>query len=350
MISVTVRSKELKDGRHSLFLDIYDKGKRRRESLDLYLYPEKNAKVKAYNKEMRRLAEIERSKMLAEAQEALFNIKPRGRVLFLEIYEEFLQERPHPTYRLLYNHFVKICKPAMKLEQIDEDWMHFFVTYLRRRGVTDNSIADYLSKLKVFWKWCTKKNFVSGNPFEDIRLKVTQARREYLTIEELQKLINTPTQYNVRDMFLFSCFTGIRYSDLVKLYWRDVECYNGRTRIVFRQKKTRSQEYMDINSQAESLLGERCADDNLIFGKWDERNTHGANYQLKRWVKSAGIKKNISFHCARHTFATMLLTLDTNIYVVSKLLGHANINTTQVYAKIVDKKKQEAVDSIPQLL
>lgn len=350
MISVTIREKDLKDGRKSLYLDIYDNGKRKRESLDMHLYPEKNASIKAYNREIRKRAEVAKGKILAEAQDAMFSIRPKSRPLFLETYEEFMTERPNPTYRLLYNHFCKICKAGMKVDQIDGDWMQFFVTYLRRRGVMDNSIADYLAKMKVFWKWCTKRSFVSGNPFEDIKLKLTQTKREYLTIEELQQLINTPTKYRVRNMFLFSCMTGLRYSDTTRLRWGDVEETNGRTRLIFRQKKTRAQEYMDINKQAESLMGERGADDNLIFGVWDERNTYEANYQLKRWVKSAGIKKNISFHCARHTFATMLLTLDANIYVVSKLLGHSNINTTQVYAKIVDTKKQEAVDSIPQLL
>ena len=153
----------------------------------------------------------------------------------------------------------------------------------------------------------------------------------------------------VRNPFLFSCFTGMRYSDIIKLRWKEVEQSNGRTRLVFRQQKTRSQEYMDLNEQAVSLMGERGAEDQLVFPGW-EWNTALFNYYLRAWVKSAGIKKRISFHCARHTFATMLLTLGVDIYVVSKLLGHSSVKTTQVYAKIVDEKKQQAVDSIPQLL
>ena len=73
------------------------------------------------------------------------------------------------------------------------------------------------------------------------------------------------------------------------------------------------------------------------------------NSGLKRWAKAAEIDKNISFHTARHTFATMLLTLDVDLYTVSKLLGHKDIKTTQIYAKIIDKKKQDAVNKIPQL-
>jgi site-specific recombinase XerD len=106
---------------------------------------------------------------------------------------------------------------------------------------------------------------------------------------------------------------------------------------------------MDLNSQAIELMGEPKSDEMLVFN-CGAPATWYMNSQLKEWVKSAGIKKHITFHCARHTFATMLLTLDTDIYVVSKLLGHTDVSTTQIYAKIVDKKKQQAVDNIPQLL
>lgn len=151
-------------------------------------------------------------------------------------------------------------------------------------------------------------------------------------------------------MFLFSCFTGLRYSDVRELRWKDVEYMNGRQRIIVRQKKTRSQVYLELNAQAVELMGARGNNEDCIFGSWGE-SPMTANNQLGRWVLSAGIHKHITFHCARHTFATMLLTLDVaDIYTVSKMLGHTNVSTTQIYAKIVDSKRQEAVDSIPQLL
>ena len=74
------------------------------------------------------------------------------------------------------------------------------------------------------------------------------------------------------------------------------------------------------------------------------------NQVIKRWISNAGICKNITFHCARHSFAVMMLDLETDIYTVSKLLGHRDLSTTQIYAKILDKNKQAAVSRIPDLL
>jgi site-specific recombinase XerD len=352
MVTIAIREKALNDGRKSLYLDIYDKGKRRRESLDLFLIPEKNASAKAANKQTLKKAELERSKRLLEAQDSNFVVEPAQRVpqhLLIPTFEEFMQGRNSCTYSILRNHFLQFCSEAMRVSHINEKWLKRIVEYFRNRGLIDNTIAEYVSKIRVFWRWCVRKGIVEGDPFEDIVIKTQDAVKEYLTIEELKQLASTPTKLKVRNPFLFSCFTGLRYCDVIRLRWRDVEESNGRTRIVFRQKKTRAQEYMDLNPQAVLLMGDRCADDRLVFAGWSKASSL-ANSQLKVWVQSAGIKKHISFHCARHTFATMLLTLDTDIYVVSKLLGHSNVKTTQVYAKIVDKKKQQAVDNIPQLL
>ena len=351
MATITLREKVLRDGRTSLYLDIYEDGARRYEFLKLYLYPETNDTIRARNKETRKLAEVVRGKRLVEAQNTAFGFAhKRDKVLLLPAFDKFRKGRNSNIYGSLANHLREIFPDNMKVAQINERWVANFVRYLRGRDVTDNSIAEYIALFRVFWGWCVKKGVVSGNPFEGIALNTQQAVREYLTIEELQILANTPTKYRVRELFLFSCFTGLRWSDVTALRWGDVEQFGGRTRIRFRQKKTGEQAYMDINEQAVALMGERKNDNDIIFKCGNLLNTGNANRQLHKWVQSAGIKKHITFHCARHTFATMLLTLGTDIYVVSKLLGHTDISTTQIYAKIVDKRKQEAVDRIPQML
>lgn len=360
MATIKLREKQLTDGRLSLYLDIYENSIRRYEFLKLYIYPETNDTIRAKNRDTRKFAEVVRSKRLVEAQNAVFGFATRhDKALLLPTYEKFTKGRNSSLYSALGAHLRQRCPDTMKVAQINERWLTDFVRYLRglkviekkeqttKRKVTDNSIGEYIGSLRVFWRWCVKRNIVQGNPFEIIELERKKAEREYLTIEELQTLIDTPTKYRVREPFLFSCFTGLRWSDVVALRWGDVEEFAGRTRLRFTQQKTQAHEYMDLNAQAVVLMGERGENEANIFTMVAPGN---ANSQLCKWVRSAGIKKRITFHCARHTFATMLLTLDTDIYTVSKLLGHSSVATTQIYAKIVDKKKQEAVDKIPQML
>jgi integrase len=123
---------------------------------------------------------------------------------------------------------------------------------------------------------------------------------------------------------------------------------DGSTRIIFRQQKTRGLEYLDISDQAVGLMGPRQSDDQPVFGA--SVSTTYLSCILSSWAAAAGISKHITFHSARHTFAVMMLQIDVDLYTVSKLLGHRDIKTTQIYAKILDKKKQEAVNKIPRIL
>lgn len=146
---------------------------------------------------------------------------------------------------------------------------------------------------------------------------------------------------------LLSCLTGLRKSDIQKLTWSEVQKFGEYTRIVFKQKKTGGQEYLDITPQAEKYLGERGNPDDFVFvgftyGSW-------TSLELQRWSLTAGLKKNLTFHCGRHTFAVLMLDLGADIYTVSKLLGHKELATTQIYAKVLDKNKQNAVSLIPNI-
>ena len=122
---------------------------------------------------------------------------------------------------------------------------------------------------------------------------------------------------------------------------------DGGTRIVFRQKKTKGLEYLDITGQAVRYMGQRGKADERVFAGLKYSAWH--NLALREWCLKAGITKHITFHCGRHTFAVLQLSLGTEIYTVSKLLGHRELKTTQVYAQIMDEKKREAVNRIPEL-
>ena len=351
MATITLREKPLQDGRLSLYLDIYEDGQRRYEFLKLYILPETNDKIRAENRSTRKLAEVVRGKRLVEAQNTAFGFaQKREKALLLPTFDKFRKGRKSSVYQSIATHLREMCDEGVKVSQINERWVQGYVKKLRDRGVSDNSIAEYVALFRVFWRWAVSKGIVSGNPFADLDIDTKEVQREYLTIDELQRMVNTPVRYKVRNAFLFACLTGLRWSDVTKLKWRDVEVSRGRARIRYRQKKTGSLEWQDINVQAAELMGERKGADDDVFDVGYRKNTLKVNPQLRKWAKLAGVDKHISFHTARHTFATMLLTLGADLYVVSKLLGHANVKTTQIYAKIVDQKKIEAVDKIPQFL
>ena len=185
-----------------------------------------------------------------------------------------------------------------------------------------------------------------------------QAEREFLTIEEVKKVMNTPCRYElVKKAFLFSCFTGLRYSDMKALNWSEIhKAADGKTEYIDHiQVKTKDRVTIPLSEETKKWMPERVKGIDNIFHNLKITSTT-VEVALKEWMQAAGITKHITYHCSRHTAATMLLTLGASIYVVSKILGHKSVKMTEIYAKIVDKKKLETVnlvngmfDQIPEL-
>ena len=231
-----------------------------------------------------------------------------------------------------------------------EDFKLFLLTAQRggnKEGMlSQNTASTYFSVFKA----ALKQAFIDGYFTTDISAKIKsipaqETRREYLTIDELNTLVATPCENDVlKRAALFSALTGLRHSDIQKLKWNEINMDNGQPRINFTQKKTKGVEYMPISQQALEICGEPKSPNDLVF----ENLTNPAwiNRPLKTWVAKAGINKNITFHCFRHTFATLQLSSGTDIYTVSKMLGHTNVKTTQVYAKVIDEKKNKAAEAI----
>ena len=172
-----------------------------------------------------------------------------------------------------------------------------------------------------------------------------EKQRVALNIEEVNQLVATPCQSDVlKRAFLFSVLTGMRHCDIKSLRWGQIEQVENGYRIGFTQKKTSVPEYLPISEQALALCGDRKSDNRLVCEGLQDPSW--INRPLALWVKQAGITKHITFHCARHTFATLQITNGTDIYTVSKMLGHTNVRTTQIYAKVVDEKKEQAANAI----
>lgn len=211
--------------------------------------------------------------------------------------------------------------------------------------ISQNTASTYFAIFKAG----LKQAFIDGYLTIDISAKVKgiqeqESRREYLTVEELNRLAQTPCDPLLKRAALFSALTGIRHCDIQKLKWSEVEMFNGNYRLNFTQQKTKGVEYMPISEQAFQLCGERQDGDLLVFAGLPAPSW--INRPVKRWVEAAGIKKHISFHCFRHSYATLQLAGGTDIYTVSKMLGHTNVRTTQIYAKVVDAKKENATKRI----
>ena len=149
----------------------------------------------------------------------------------------------------------------------------------------------------------------------------------------------------LKDAFIFSSLSGLRWSDVQKMIWSEIQHSNEMGWYIrFRQQKTKGVETLPISDQARKILGDEDEPEERVFKGLKYSSWH--NVKLQQWMMRAGVSKTISFHCARHTYATLQLTLGTDIYTVSKLLGHKELKTTQIYAKVIDEKKREAANKI----
>ena len=382
---VRIRFKQLSNGNQSIYLEYYTGdvirkenyvgGKRKYEFLKLYLIPERTREDKAKNEATLALAKAIQSKRIVEVQNDAhgFQNTNKSRVNLLDYLENIGKQSAEQGSRN-YARTVLNTVRALKLfrgdyiafRDVDKEFLSEFTDYLRQMpkaskyGVlkaggrlSNNSVVSYYGTLRTAINRAYKEGIITVNPTKefDFASKVRQepSRREYLTIDELKTLINTECRHEiVKRAFLFSCLCGLRVSDIRKLRWCDLQRSGGRVRIEITMQKTKEPLYLPISDEALKWLPERgeANDSDFIFPLTHEGTV---NDTLQHWAKVAGITKHISFHVARHTHATMMLTLGADLYTVSKLLGHKNIATTQIYAKIVDKKKEEAIGLIPNL-
>lgn len=378
-MNISLRKKKINDGRYSLFIE-YNKGdtkdetgKRKRnrefEYLNLYIY--ENAKTPKEKKETRenlQLAENILAIRKADYLQGKFNLQDtkKPKELFLDYFNEKKNERYNETgnfdnWNAAQVHLEAYCPPNLTFSQVDENFVKGFKNYLDKKAKTksdtplsQNTKYTYYNKFKACINAAFEDGYLTQNPIKKVKsFEMAESQREYLTYDELQALANTECKYQVlKNAFIFSCLTGIRWSDIDKMIWSEVREEKDDKglvyyRIVFRQKKTDGLEYLDISNQAHSLLGERRNESDKVFYRLKYGQTYNA--EIVNWCNRAGITKHVTFHSARHTHAVLLLENNADIYTVSKRLGHRELRTTEIYAKIIDKKMKEAASIIPEL-
>ena len=263
------------------------------------------------------------------------------------------------THARIDQYLLHIGKPEFLLKDVDKEFCKGFITFLKTCTYNDGKKQLSTTTCRMFVNYfgsslakAVRDGLIEQNPFLLLEAKEKPqkrvAEREFLTIEEIKKVMNTPCRYElVKKAFLFSCFTGLRYSDMKALNWSEIhKAADGKTEYIDHiQVKTKDRVTIPLSEETKKWMPKREKGIDNIFHNLTITSTT-VEVVLKEWMEAAGITKHITYHCSRHTAATMLLTLGASIYVVSKILGHKSIKMTEIYAKIVDKKKLETVNLV----
>lgn len=242
------------------------------------------------------------------------------------------------------------------LRTINAEWIKSFQLYLTTtpkfvgRGFLSNTtINDYMSKLRSLLSWCEGKELISRNPFCSLdisdRLPSDSKPKGHLTVDEVNSLIRTDCSNPIiKQAFLFACFTGLRIGDIRNLKWSDLQEDRSNLTLEIKMQKTGKPITIPLSDAARTWLPSRVGD--YIFPL--PAKSHVGKI-IASWAKSAGINKHVTFHIARHTFATLSLSAGVDIYTISCLLGHSSVAVTQVYADIVSEEKLRAVNALSSL-
>lgn len=365
---VRLRAKKIANGNLSLYLDIYSKGKRTYEFLRLYLIPERNAADRMVNSAVLRAANAIKASRILEIVNKKGDIKaPGDEILISDWIGRIIKRKTGQRSRSSINLMVRLRKHLyiyrgeVRLKDIDRFFCMGFADYLRSahalnstKTLAVSTQCELFNALSIALNEAIRVELLQKNPMCQLnaneRIKKPESTREYLTPEEVRSLIRvSAANISAGDdiaAFLFCCFCGLRYSDVLALKWQNIIVKENGTEIAITMKKTHRPIAIPLSEQASSLLPSKGAPDDNVF-----IFPHYA-VTLKRLRKAAikaGIKKKVTFHVSRHTFATMMLTAGADLYTISKLVGHSDIKTTQIYSKVVDTKKREAVSLLDRL-
>ena len=303
-MKVHLRERKLKNGRIRLYLDFYKgyinkDGKssaiRDYEYLDLYLYEKANDfNKKRHNKEIRQLANSIKAKRELDIQSGKYglNNRSKSKANFIDYFNKLTEDRfrssgNYGNWKSTLKHLSRYTSGKVRFSDIDEQFCEKFKNYLINKPLKKNgeylstsSISSYFNKFRASLKQAVRERIISFNPSTDIKLpKIIEKDRQYLTLEELKSLYKAECRYPVlKRAFLFSCLTGLRFGDIEKLSWKQIQTFNNGIKIHHYQEKTKSLEYLDINHQAIEYIGDRKDDSTLVLRVLSTRTTIMLHY------------------------------------------------------------------------
>jgi len=348
-MSVKVRVK-----RGKLYLDIYQGGVRKWEKLGLVL-----TKDKAQNKEIMRLAEICRSKRETQFLTSAWDINDpiAGKMSLIKFMEDYSK-----TYKIKSKNVVDCCIKQLKkyggagiqLVQITPKWVEGFQDFLKaNEDISLGTAAFYARILRSALNKAVAKEMIIKNPANFVqKIKAPEPEMLFLQFSEVKALaqitFDDPYGAEVRRAFLFSCYTGLRISDLEALTWAKIN--TNPWQIQKNQEKTQQQIYVPLHKDAQALINDdkKHLPDELVFN-FSTHNRRTSYYYLEDWAKKADLNKAIGWHTARRTFATMALENGADLLTVAKLLGHTNLKHVTKYAKVTDRLRVDAINALPEI-
>jgi len=367
MANVTLRNKKIANGKLSLYLDFYPEiinpktGKlTRREFLKLKTFENpKNELEREHNTTQVQLAEQIRSKRLMDIRNKEYGLKEHMNLdinfynFFQSVVTDYYNNGSKGNYhcwKSSLDYWKKFIGKSLSSKQLlpyhVEKYREFLLSTksLRNeeREICRNTASTYYKNFISILKRANKKKLLASNLAEDaVYIKEEETYRDYLTEEELQELSKTPCALpSLKRMAFFSVMTGLRFSDILNLQWQNI--FQDKSQgyyIKLKEQKTGNIQNHFIPDSAYSLLLKEGTNEGSVFINIKYTQI---TRPLKEWLDAAGMKKKISFHNFRHTYATLQLSKGTDIYTLSKMLGHKNVSTTQIYGKVMDKQKIEA--------
>lgn len=267
-------------------------------------------------------------------------------------------QNTYNKYKTVYNHLSEFIRERYHREdlafrELTSDFIREFDFFLRiDKECTHNTVWVYTMPVIALADLAIKKGLIRQNPFEDYEISMEETDRSYLLKENVEKLMllkPSKDKYEfVKDIFIFSCFTGLSYIDIQKLKWSNIQFFfDGHQWIISRRKKS------DVASNVRLLeIPKRIIEKYRGLTRSDYvfpvPSNATCNSHVKKMIEEAEIvtEQKITFHTARHTFATMFLTEGVPLESLSKMMGHKNISTTQIYAKITSQKISKDMDLV----